>query len=91
METHITESIRIIQLSVALIILLIAVATLVNVLTGRLRRNINRARVVKKRLRNLSGNQAAVVRTESQLLMRRSSPITAVPRRGCAVSRSEHP
>ena len=91
METHITEIIRIIQLGVALIILLIAVATLVNVLTGRLRRNINRARVVRERLRNLSGNQAAVVRTESQLLMRRASAITAVPRRGCAVSRSEHP
>jgi hypothetical protein len=80
-----------IQLGVALIILLIAVATLVNVLTFRLRRNINRARVVKERLRNLSGNQAAVVRTESRLLMRRASPITAVPRCGCTFSRSEHP
>ena len=72
METHITDITQTIQLAVAPVFLLTAVATLITVLNVRLGRNIDRTRVVQDRLGNLGDEQSGKGWAELRMLARRA-------------------
>jgi hypothetical protein len=69
METHITDITQTIQLAVAPVFLLTAVATLITVLNVRLGRNIDRTRVVQDRLGKLSDELLAYRKAWAELRM----------------------
>lgn len=73
MESHLTDISRVIQLAVAPVFLLTAIATLINTLNLRLGRIVDRRRVVQERLlaRSSVGDEAAA--RESAMLQRRSA------------------
>ncbi len=73
MESHLTDISRVIQLAVAPVFLLTAIATLINTLNLRLGRIVDRRRVVQERLlaRSSAGDEAAA--RESAMLQRRSA------------------
>lgn len=71
MESHITDITRVIQLAVAPVFLLTAVATLITALNNRLGRIVDRRRVVDERLRGLAEVAAAALNNELRLLVRR--------------------
>lgn len=62
---------HLIQLSVAPVFLLTGIATLLNVLSGRLARIIDRARVLEQRLDSPDPHHAAVIGNELRVLERR--------------------
>jgi hypothetical protein len=70
MESHITDISRVIQLAVAPVFLLTAIATMINAMNVRLGRVVDRRRVVKERLS--SGEPSPQLETELHILYRRS-------------------
>ncbi|HRY15215.1 MAG TPA: DUF2721 domain-containing protein [Candidatus Competibacteraceae bacterium] len=70
MEAHLTDITRVIQLSVAPAFLLVAMGTLINILTIRLARIVDRRRVVQERLGALSGEDVAEQQERTQLIRR---------------------
>ena len=66
MEPHITDITHVIQLAVAPVFLLTAIATLITALNNRLGSIVDRRRVLQDHLRNLSGAEAEVIETELQ-------------------------
>jgi hypothetical protein len=72
MDSNLTDIGRVIQLAVAPVFLLTAIATLINAMNTRLGRIVDRRRVVQERLRNLKDEEAADAGREMQLLGQRS-------------------
>lgn len=68
MESHLTDISRVIQLAVAPVFLLTAIATMINALNTRLGRIVDRRRVVQERL-----GEGAATEEEIRLLVRRSA------------------
>ena len=66
METHITDISHVIQLAVAPVFLLTAIATLITALNSRLGRIVDRRRILQDRLLNLTGTDAEMIVTELQ-------------------------
>ena len=66
METHITDITHVIQLAVAPVFLLTAIATLITALNSRLGRIDDRRRILQDRLMNLAGTDAEMIVTELQ-------------------------
>ncbi len=75
MESHLTDITRVIQLSVAPAFLLVAMGTLITILSTRLARIVDRRRVVQERLGTLTGASAAESQQERALLIRRGNLI----------------
>lgn len=72
MDAHITDISRVIQLAVAPVFLLTAIATLINALNTRLGRIVDRRRVVHDRLQTRAPGEAEAANLEIRLLLRRS-------------------
>ena len=72
MDAHITDISRVIQLAVAPVFLLTAIATLINALNARLGRIVDRRRVVHDRLQTRAPGEVAAAHLEIRLLLRRS-------------------
>ena len=72
MESHLTDITRVIQLAVAPVFLLTAIATLINSLNARLGRIVDRRRVVQERLHTRAPGEAAAAVQEIRNLARRS-------------------
>src|ERR1700690_3422648 len=66
METHITDITHVIQLAVAPVFLLTAIATLITALNSRLGRIVDRRRILQDRLLNLTGPDAEMIVRELQ-------------------------
>jgi hypothetical protein len=66
MEPHLTDISHVIQLAVAPVFLLTAIATLITALNNRLGRIVDRRRVLQDRLLNLSGKDAETIEAELQ-------------------------
>lgn len=75
METHLTDISRVIQLAVAPVFLLTALATLISALNARLGRIVDRRRVVYERLLGHDKGQDALADREIASLARRSKLI----------------
>jgi len=75
MESHISEITRVIQLSVAPAFLLVAIGTLITILSTRLNRIVDRRRLLQDRLREQGGEPSAEVKRELGLLAQRSNLI----------------
>jgi hypothetical protein len=71
METHLTDITRVIQLAVAPVFLLTAIATMINALNTRLGRIVDRRRVVQERLGATESSDAE--QREIRMLVRRSA------------------
>ncbi len=69
--SHLVDVARVIQLSVAPVFLLTAVGTILGVLSGRLARIVDRARVLNDRARACAPEEAADIREEIRTLLRR--------------------
>lgn len=72
MESHLTDITRVIQLAVAPVFLLTAIATMINALNSRLGRIVDRRRVVQDRLQTRSPGKVESGEWEIRLLVRRS-------------------
>ncbi len=72
MDSHITDISRVIQLAVAPVFLLTAIATLINALNTRLGRIVDRRRVVQERLPTQAKDVAGAAQSEICMLVRRS-------------------
>ncbi len=72
MESHLTDISRVIQLAVAPVFLLTAIATLINALNSRLGRIVDRRRVVQERQQTQVSDAAAAAQLEIRMLVRRS-------------------
>jgi len=72
METHLTNISHVIQLAVAPVFLLTAIATLINALNTRLGRIVDRRRVVQERLPAQAADADEVAQIEIRMLVRRS-------------------
>jgi hypothetical protein len=66
METHITDISHVIQLAVAPVFLLTAIATLITALNSRLGRIVDRRRILQDRLLNLTGTDTEMIVKELQ-------------------------
>ena len=75
MDSHLTDISRVIQLAVAPVFLLTAIATLINSLNSRLGRIVDRRRVVQERLPAQSADAVAAAQAESGMLVRRSQQV----------------
>jgi len=73
MDNHLTDITRVIQLAVAPVFLLTAIATMINALNSRLGRIVDRRRVVQERLGLSEAARREVVQREIGLLVRRSA------------------
>ena len=71
-EPHLTLIARTIQLSVAPVFLLTAIGTTLAVLTNRLSRIVDRARILEERLPSMSAKEQAGIHAELFTLSRRS-------------------
>jgi Protein of unknown function (DUF2721) len=71
-ESNLTDIARVIQLAVAPVFLLTAIATMINALNTRLGRIVDRRRVVQERLHARAGENADAVQLEIRMLKRRS-------------------
>lgn len=71
MESHLGDISRVIQLAIAPVFLLTAIATLITALNNRLGRVVDRRRVVQDRIPLLAGPPLDAARRELQLLSRR--------------------
>lgn len=69
--THVTDIARVIQLAVAPVFLLTAIGTILSVLSGRLARIVDRARVLVDRAEALPEERRAAFHDELQTLLRR--------------------
>jgi hypothetical protein len=76
-ESHLTLIARTIQLSVAPVFLLTAIGTMLAVLTSRLNRIVDRARVLEERMASLPAEEQGEIRAELSTLSRRSKWINA--------------
>ena len=74
METHVSEITHVIQLSVAPAFLLVAMGTLITILSTRLNRIVDRRRLLQERLRESREDHADIMR-ELDLLSHRSNLI----------------
>lgn len=74
-EPHLALIASNIQLSVAPVFLLTAIGTTLAVLTGRLNRIVDRARVLEERMASLANKEEGEIRTELSTLSRRSKLI----------------
>jgi hypothetical protein len=72
MESHLTDISRVIQLAVAPVFLLTAIATMINALNVRLGRIVDRRRVVQERVQARTDDAAAAAEPEIGMLLRRS-------------------
>lgn len=72
MESHLTDIARVIQLAVAPVFLLTAIATMINALNTRLGRIVDRRRVVQERLPTRADHEAGSAQQEIRMLVRRS-------------------
>ena len=72
MESHLTDISRAIQLAVAPVFLLTAIATMINALNSRLGRIVDRRRVVQERLQTRVDHDAEMAKLEIRMLVRRS-------------------
>jgi hypothetical protein len=72
MESHLTDISRVIQLAVAPVFLLTAIATMINALNSRLGRIVDRRRVVQERLQTRVDHDAEMAKLEIRMLVRRS-------------------
>ena len=72
MEPHLTDISRVIQLAVAPVFLLTAIATLINALNARLGRAVDRRRVVQERLHAQTAGETAMAEAEISYLTRRT-------------------
>ncbi len=72
MESQLTNISHVIQLAVAPVFLLTAIATLINALNTRLGRIVDRRRVVQERLPMQAPDAAAIGQIEIRMLVRRS-------------------
>src|SRR5215469_14722651 len=72
---QIDEIAHLIQLSIAPVFLLTGIGTLLNVLSGRLARIIDRARVLEQRFEAAQPDPSAVIVNELQILERRGKLI----------------
>ena len=75
MESHLTDITRVIQLSVAPAFLLVAMGTLITILSNRLARIVDRRRVVQERPGALASESAGEQPQEMALLIRRGNLI----------------
>ena len=75
MELPLTDITRVIQLSVAPAFLLVAMGTLITILTTRLARIVDRRRVVQERLGSLTGEAVEQQEQEMTQLLRRGNLI----------------
>ena len=73
MESHLTDITRVIQLAVAPVFLLTAIATMINALNSRLGRIVDRRRVVQERLGSVESADGDAARQEIRMLVRRSA------------------
>jgi hypothetical protein len=72
MESHLTDIARVIQLAVAPVFLLTAIATLISALNTRLGRIVDRRRVVQERQQMQTSDAAVIAGQEIGMLVRRS-------------------
>ncbi len=72
MDPHLTDISRVIQLAVAPVFLLTAIATLINALNSRLGRIVDRRRVVQDRMRTRAPGEVETADREMSYLERRS-------------------
>lgn len=72
MESNLTDIARVIQLAVAPVFLLTAIATMINALNTRLGRIVDRRRVIQERLHTRAGEDADATQLEIRMLKRRS-------------------
>ena len=72
MESHLTDIARVIQLAVAPVFLLTAIATLISALNTRLGRIVDRRRVVQERQQMQTSDVAVIAGQEIGMLVRRS-------------------
>ncbi|MCX7157282.1 MAG: DUF2721 domain-containing protein [Rhodocyclales bacterium] len=72
MNPNLTDISHVIQLAVAPVFLLTAIATLINALNTRLGRIVDRRRVVQERLHTREPDEADAAKLEIRLLVRRS-------------------
>lgn len=72
MDSHLTDISRVIQLAVAPVFLLTAIATMISALNARLGRIVDRRRVVQERLQSAAGEAAEAATNEIRMLVRRS-------------------
>ena len=75
MDSHLTDISRVIQLAVAPVFLLTAIATLINSLNSRLGRIVDRRRGVQERLPAQSADAVAAAQAEIGMLVRRSQQV----------------
>ena len=75
MDSHLTDISRVIQLAVAPVFLLTAIATLINSLNSRLGRIVDRRRVVQEHLPAQSADAVAAAQAEIGMLVRRSQQV----------------
>ena len=68
MESHLTDISRVIQLAVAPVFLLTAIATMINALNSRLGRIVDRRRVVQERLHTRVDHDAEMAKLEIRML-----------------------
>lgn len=72
MESNLTDITRVIQLAVAPVFLLTAIATMINALNTRLGRIVDRRRVVQERLHTRAPGEVEAAEWEIRMLVRRS-------------------
>ncbi|MDP2825932.1 MAG: DUF2721 domain-containing protein [Sulfuritalea sp.] len=72
MESNLTDIARVIQLAVAPVFLLTAIATMINALNTRLGRIVDRRRVVQERQHTRAPDEAGAATLEIHMLVRRS-------------------
>ncbi len=75
MESHILDISHVIQLSVAPVFLLTAIATMINAMSGRLGRIIDRRRLIQDRFQKADESHADQLRLDLEMLIRRSRMI----------------
>lgn len=73
MDSHLTDITRVIQLAVAPVFLLTAIATMINALNVRLGRIVDRRRVVRERAAQEAASPGAEAEAEIAMLVRRSA------------------
>jgi hypothetical protein len=76
-STHVTDVARVIQLAVAPVFLLTAIGTILSVLSGRLARIVDRARVLVDRAEALPEARRPALHDEVQTLLRRRRLVNA--------------
>jgi hypothetical protein len=84
--THVTDIARVIQLAVAPVFLLTAIGTILSVLSGRLARIVDRARVLVERAASLPEERRGELHDEIQVLLRRRQLVNLAISSGTAAA-----